>query len=163
MNSAYIRKMIAYNAWAHRRVWECIMALSEDEFVRDLDYSVGSIRNQVVHVMSVDQRWLARAQETEVPAHLKNEDFTTREAARVYFEDVLERYRRYTETVTDTQLAHEIRYHLPQRGGDKVNLVWEILAHVVNHGTDHRAQILAMLHRMGKATVEQDLMFYLWD
>jgi uncharacterized damage-inducible protein DinB len=33
--------------------------------------------------------------------------------------------------------------------------------HVINHGTDHRAQILAMLNQLGGETVEQDLIFYL--
>jgi uncharacterized damage-inducible protein DinB len=36
-----------------------------------------------------------------------------------------------------------------------------ILLHVINHGTDHRAQILAMLNQLGGETVEQDLIFYL--
>jgi len=39
--------------------------------------------------------------------------------------------------------------------------VAETLLHVVNHGTDHRAQILAMLHGMGAPTVAQDLLFYM--
>jgi uncharacterized damage-inducible protein DinB len=37
------------------------------------------------------------------------------------------------------------------------------LAHVVNHGTDHRGQILATLHGLGAPTVEQDMMFFLWE
>jgi uncharacterized damage-inducible protein DinB len=40
---------------------------------------------------------------------------------------------------------------------------WQILAHVVNHGTDHRAQVLDLLHRLGAPNVEQDLIYYLWD
>ena len=39
----------------------------------------------------------------------------------------------------------------------------EVLIHVVNHGTDHRAQILARLHELGAPTLEQDLMLYLWE
>ena len=40
---------------------------------------------------------------------------------------------------------------------------WQILLHMVNHGTDHRAQILARLHELGAPTTEQDLVLYLWN
>ena len=50
------------------------------------------------------------------------------------------------------------RYSEPQRTGRR-----EVLLHMVNHGTDHRAQILARLHELGAETVEQDLMLYLWE
>jgi uncharacterized damage-inducible protein DinB len=36
-----------------------------------------------------------------------------------------------------------------------------VLLHVVNHGTDHRAQILGMIDRMDGPTIEQDLIFFL--
>ena len=36
-----------------------------------------------------------------------------------------------------------------------------ILLHVFNHGTDHRAQALAMIDRLGGETVGQDLLTYL--
>jgi uncharacterized damage-inducible protein DinB len=56
-----------------------------------------------------------------------------------------------------------VEYDLPQRGGMKHDLVWQILAHMVNHGTDHRAQVLAVLYSLGAPTIEQDLMFCLWE
>jgi uncharacterized damage-inducible protein DinB len=36
------------------------------------------------------------------------------------------------------------------------------VAHVVNHGTDHRAQVLRILYELGAPTFEQDIMEYLW-
>ena len=40
--------------------------------------------------------------------------------------------------------------------------VWQVLIHVANHGTDHRAQILRALHDLGIPTFDQDLILYLW-
>jgi uncharacterized damage-inducible protein DinB len=34
---------------------------------------------------------------------------------------------------------------------------------VVNHGTDHRAQILRLLHDFGVNTTGQDYIFYVYD
>jgi len=38
--------------------------------------------------------------------------------------------------------------------------VWQTLLHLVNHGTDHRAQVLRALHDFDAPTFEQDLLFY---
>ncbi|MBE2271224.1 MAG: hypothetical protein IAE80_23520, partial [Anaerolinea sp.] len=38
--------------------------------------------------------------------------------------------------------------------------MWKLMLHVVNHGTDHRAQVLAMLHSLGAPTFAQDMVFH---
>jgi uncharacterized damage-inducible protein DinB len=139
------------------------MQLSDEQFIQDLDYSIGSIRNQVVHVMSVDQRWLARVAGTELPARLNAEDFVTRVETRAQWDAIEANNRAIVYSLSDADLDRVLTYDLPHRGGLKHDAVWQIIAHVVNHGTDHRAQILSMLHRLGASTVEQDLMFYLWE
>ena len=37
----------------------------------------------------------------------------------------------------------------------------QTLLHMINHGTDHRAQTLAMMHGMGAETIAQDYSKYL--
>jgi hypothetical protein len=46
---------------------------------------------------------------------------------------------------------------------DKVIIVWQVLLHVVNHGTDHRAQLLRLLNDLGVKTGPQDYIFYVYD
>jgi len=43
---------------------------------------------------------------------------------------------------------------------DKDLMLWQVLIHVVNHGMDHRAQILRLLHDLGVKTTSQDYIFY---
>ncbi len=40
---------------------------------------------------------------------------------------------------------------------------WQVILHVVNHGTDHRAQVLRVLHDIGAPTFNQDLIIHLWQ
>jgi uncharacterized damage-inducible protein DinB len=42
----------------------------------------------------------------------------------------------------------------------KYSELWEVFFGVVNHGTNHNAQILALLHQYGAPTVEQGYYFY---
>jgi uncharacterized damage-inducible protein DinB len=48
-------------------------------------------------------------------------------------------------------------------GEDKDLVQWQVLLHVVNHGTDHRAQTLRLLNDLGVKTVSQDYIFYVYD
>ncbi len=43
---------------------------------------------------------------------------------------------------------------------DRDLIVWQVLLHVVNHGTDHRAQLLRLLNELGVETTWQDYIFY---
>jgi uncharacterized damage-inducible protein DinB len=158
-----IRTLFEYHFALNRRVWdECISALTDEQFTRDLAYSLGAIRNQTVHMMSVDQRWLARLRQMEVPASLKPLDFLDRSAVRVYWDRVEADIRAYLSGLTDADLT-AIRHYPTSRRGPSTSEVWQILVHVVNHGTDHRAQLLAMLFQLGAPTLEQDMMLYWWD
>jgi uncharacterized damage-inducible protein DinB len=46
---------------------------------------------------------------------------------------------------------------------DQDLIVWQVLLHVVNHGTDHRAQLLRLLNDLGVKTTSQDYIFYVYD
>jgi uncharacterized damage-inducible protein DinB len=55
-----------------------------------------------------------------------------------------------------------VHWEIRTRGLSCDNQRWELLMHIANHATDHRAQILAMLHHhFGVKTIEQDMIFYL--
>ncbi len=137
VNAECLRSLLQYNYDMHRRVWACIEHLS-------------------------DSRWLARVQGEPPPAHLVGGDFPTRAAVRVYWDVVEARVRGYSDTMDDAALQCVHHFDMPHRGGSRTASVWQILAHVVNHGTDHRAQVLALLHHFGAPTLEQDFILYLW-
>jgi uncharacterized damage-inducible protein DinB len=46
---------------------------------------------------------------------------------------------------------------------DRDLILWQVLLHVINHGTDHRAQLLRFLNDLGVKTTSQDFMFYVYD
>jgi uncharacterized damage-inducible protein DinB len=164
MTPTSIRRLFDYSYWAFERVWDCIMDLSDAQFTKDIDYSVGSIRNHVVHMMSLDLRWIRRVQGTTVPPLMPFEIFNTRADAKAKWDDIKDEVLTYVYSLDQAGLDEPVRYEIRtsllglQRGR------WELLLHVANHGTDHRAQLLAMLHtHFGVKTVEQDLIFYLMD
>ena len=161
MDADMFRTMYEYHMALNRRVWtECVMQLTDEQFTQDVDYSHGSIRGQTVHLMSVDRRWFAGLQGEET-GHLYPEDFADRVAVRAQWDEIEVGMGRYLAALTTDMLRQPVRF-VSNRMGEVEIIPWEVLLHVVNHGTDHRAQMLSMLHPLGAPTLEQDLMIHLW-
>jgi uncharacterized damage-inducible protein DinB len=103
-------------------------------------------------MMSIDERWFSGLRGAPLPDFLKPADYPDRAAVRAYWDVVESTMCNYLEILTDSQLSAPM---------DNLQ-VWQVLIHVANHGTDHRAQVLAMLNTMGITTFPQDFIFHLW-
>ena len=153
MTPEAIRQLYDYHFTINRKVWDaCIAPLSEEQYTRELGYSVGSIRNQMVHLMSVEARWFGGLVGAEVPDHANPEDYPNRAALRARWDAVENQMRAYLAGLSEEEANREFRPGM---------LVWQVLVHVVNHATDHRAQILLALNQMGVETFAQDYFYYL--
>lgn len=162
MKTNEIITIFDYNFWAFERVWDCISQLSDEQFVEEIDYSTGSIRNLVVHLMSGNRNWMSRLQGSEMPTRLVFEDFDTPSTTKAKWDELRKEFLNYLVSLNQEQLDETVNWELPARGLKLGNLRWEILLHVANHATDHRAQILAILHHhFHVKTVEQDMIIYL--
>jgi uncharacterized damage-inducible protein DinB len=152
----YIRTLIDYDYALYRRVWDSIMQLTDAQFVQDVNYSHGSIRNQIVHVAEVDERWLRGLQEhpNARQFNLDPTDYPTRASARALWDSTALKVTDYVASLGEGDLERQ-----PQ---GMYGPIWQVLAHMVNHGTDHRAQILRVLHDFGAPTFDQDLIIHLW-
>jgi uncharacterized damage-inducible protein DinB len=59
MNADAIRHFYEYHFSENRKLWDtCISILSPSQFTQPVNYSHGSVRNQVVHLINTDSMWL---------------------------------------------------------------------------------------------------------
>jgi uncharacterized damage-inducible protein DinB len=161
MNIDVIRMLYDYNYRAHRRVWdECIMALTDDQFKQPVPYSIGSLHQQVVHTISAEWIWFSRLCGISPTAMLQADDYPTRDIIREKWDSVEAVVRDYLGATSDAHLEETFDYQ-QTNGVLRQDKRLDILLHVINHGTDHRAQMLRILHDFGAPTIEQDIIFYL--
>lgn len=160
MNADAFRQFYDYHFSENRKLWDTyVMALSQEQFTQKVDYSVGSIRNHIVHLMSVDDAWFSGLRGVEMPEWLDPADFDDRGKIRTHWDGVEKRMRDYLG-----QLGDEMLFKKPFTDEEDKDLVlWQVLLHVVNHGTDHRAQLLRLLNDLGLDTGPQDYVFHLYD
>jgi uncharacterized damage-inducible protein DinB len=154
----WIKTIWDYNYWAHHQMLDCVAHLADDDFKRPVDYSMGSVNQQIVHVMWAECVWYARIHRLPRPV-FTHHDYPTVQAIRTKWEAVEADWRKYLDSISEADLSGTFDY---TRGNDEAvtSIVREILWHVVNHGTDHRAQILQLCHTYGAPTFEQDMFFY---
>ncbi len=150
-----IQTFVEYDIAMTRRVWESILGITDEQYLHDDPYSRGSIRNLMVHLASTERRWLAGLKNEPDVGHVKFEDFPERQQGKDFFEDVAADLHSYTAGLTEAQLD-EKPHDVPATRVD-------VLLHLVNHGTDHRATVLEMLYRIGASTFEQDFIMWLWQ
>jgi uncharacterized damage-inducible protein DinB len=154
MNADSFRHLYNYHFTINRKIWdECIVPLDQDLFVQKVDYSVGSARNQVVHMLNIDERWFCGLRGAAVPGFINPVYYFQKDKIRAKWDQVEADMTEYLGDLRDDML-------MTHPFGDSFEL-WQVLLHVANHGTDHRAQLLALLHRLGVKTFPQDYFFYL--
>ncbi len=153
LSAEVARTLIGYHIASNEQLWASIDTLSDEQFAAPVPYSHGSVRQHLIHMMSVDRRWLEGVQGRRV-AHLSADDYPDRDTVRRQFADIAEHLRTYADSLTDDTLMQAP----PSMPGP----LWQVVAHLVNHGTDHRAQVLRLLHDYGAPTFDQDLIIHLW-
>jgi uncharacterized damage-inducible protein DinB len=159
MNANAFRQFYDYHFAENRKIWDtCITSLSEEQFTQAVDYSHGSVRNQIVHIMSTDEAWFSGLRGVEFPEPFNPAEVDDREIIRTHWDNVEQNMRAYLATLRDDMV-----FEKPfAEGEDKDLILWQVLLHVANHGTDHRAQLLRLLNDLGVKTEYQDYIFYVY-
>jgi len=160
MNANRFRHLYEYHFALNRKLWdECIVPLTDEQFTRKVEYSVGSVRNQVVHMLNIEDRWFSGLRGEPVPDFARFEEYVERTPIRKKWDGVESRMQAYLKDLQDDELDSQ-----PFMASDKdPTALWQILLHVANHGTDHRAQLLRILNELGVKTFPQDYIIYTWE
>lgn len=161
MHAEALRHFYGYHFAENRALWERHVAqLSAEQFTQPLAYAHGSVRDQVAHLMEVDDVWFSELQGVEPLPPLAAGPGDDRALLRDRWDAIEQRMRAYLTTLEDEVLDTR---PIQEPDEDRGLLVWQVLLHVVNHGTDHRAQLLRSLHDLGLETSSQDYIFYVYD
>lgn len=160
MNADAFRYLYDYHFAENRKIWNRhIQPMPQAQFIQADAYSIGSVRNQIVHLISCDETWFSPLRGLEVPEPLNPEDYADKAKIRQYWDKVEQEMRDYLATLRD-----EMLFTKPFPAGEDENLMlWQVLLHVVNHGTDHRAQILRLINDLGQRTGPQDFIFHVYE
>ena len=160
MNKEEIALLYDYNYWANARVLQAATKVSREQFVAPARLSQGSLHGALAHTLGTEVVWRLRFQEgISVTALLAESDFPTLEALQARWADEERKMRGYLASLTDDALTAKLTYKNTQ-GAPFENVLWHLLVHVVNHGTQFRGEAAVALTEYGQSPGNLDLLAF---
>jgi uncharacterized damage-inducible protein DinB len=148
MNHADLTTMLEFHYWARDRVLEAVEKLTPEQYTRDLGSSFRSVRDTLVHLLSADSNWLKRWRGTSPTTMLDPAEFPDVATLRTAWTAQEAQIRSFLASLDDNAVTRAIDYKTLD-GKPFTSAFWEMLHHVVNHGTYHRGQVQTMLRQLG--------------
>jgi uncharacterized damage-inducible protein DinB len=160
MNADAFRHFFNYHFSENRKIWEHIASLSFEQFTQAVNYSHGPVRDQIIHLIDVEDVWFSELRGVEPLEPLPSSGVDDRDVIRAHWDKVEHNIHVYLASLEDDMVFSK---PIKEPEEDKDLIVWQVLLHVANHATDHRAQLLRVLHDLGVETKSQDYIFYVYD
>jgi uncharacterized damage-inducible protein DinB len=153
-NADWIRELYAYNEWANARVLAVASGLNDTQ-LREERAGMASIADSLRHIASAQHGWWCfwtsteRVHLPEVPAE------GVMEAVRDWLGRSHEELRRFGESLDDAALEQTYQ-DTDDEGRPVMFRLWEMMVHVVNHGTQHRSEVATILTLLRRSPGDLD-------
>jgi uncharacterized damage-inducible protein DinB len=144
-----IRFLFGYDRWATRRVLDTLDGLDDAVWSRANDLGDRGLGGILVHHLGASVRWRIWLDTQGHGPELELEPLPTIEELRERWEAEWIAVDAWQSTWSEPLVEHPL----------EVVPVWQMLVHVVNHGTQHRSEAAALLTAQGRSPGELDL----WD
>jgi uncharacterized damage-inducible protein DinB len=150
MNFQALQTLIDYHYWARDRMLDAAERLTAEQFTKPLGNSFPSVRDTLVHLFSADWVWCARWEGDSPRTMLDPVTFPDVASIRVVWTEHEQKVRGILARLGDNGIARIIEYR-SLKGVPQAEPFWQILQHLVNHGSYHRGQVTTLLRQLGAA------------
>jgi uncharacterized damage-inducible protein DinB len=138
-------ELFRHNAWANQLLFDACEELSDAQLDATVVGTYGNIRDTLTHLVGAQERYVeALTQAGSITAFRERAPFpgvaALRDGARTSSEALIELAAQAQSGATVTTTWRGERATLP---------VWLLLVQAINHATEHRAQVAAILTQQG--------------
>jgi uncharacterized damage-inducible protein DinB len=162
MNKQDIQLLYRYNRWANERILDTTANVGDQHFLTPASYSHGGLRGTLTHTLFAEWLWRRRWEGESPTSGMKPEDFPTIASLRARWDEEEKALKAFVDSLTDERLNTIFQYKTT-RGDEMENILWHAMAHLVNHGTQHRSEAAAMLTELGHSPGNIDFIIFLRD
>ncbi len=161
MHAEAIRLLVEYNYWATHRLLAAAEQCAPEQLTASEPMSWDSVMGTFGHILSAEWAWRQRCQLGVSPTKMLDpHQFAALAALRQRWDAEESALRGYVNGLSDADLLRVVEYQNTS-GKPFRRVLWQILLHVVNHGTQHRGEIALYLTGFGHSPGDIDLsVFY---
>ena len=160
MNKNYIQTLYRYDQWANARILDTAAKLSPEQFLAPSEHPHRYLRGVLTHILFAEWIWRKRWSGESLTTRLKPEDFPTFESLRSRWQTEETELMKFVEEITEEKLNAPFQYTSIE-GVKYENSLCEAMAHVVNHGTQHRSEAAILLTELGHSPGDLDMILFL--
>jgi uncharacterized damage-inducible protein DinB len=160
MNKQDIQLWFDYNQWANTRILKAASALTDEQFLSSASFPYGGLRGTLTHTLFAEWLWRKRWEGESPTVGPKPEDFPTFQALKTRWAEEEEKLMKFVASCSEDKLNQVVQYK-SLKGDPFENVLWQMMAHVVNHGTQHRSEAAAMLTDLGHSPGDIDMILFL--
>jgi uncharacterized damage-inducible protein DinB len=159
-NKDALKRLLDYTVWANHRVVRAAVVLSPEDFRKDMGSSHGGVRGTLTHMLSAEWMWLERFKGVSPERPIDESEFPDLISLRDRWTAIEEHRAAWFESLSEDAVSKRIR-HTTAKGVEHEAPLWQLVQHVANHATYHRAQVITLLRVLGVTPVSTDLL--VWD
>ena len=159
MKTEDFRLLYDFNTWANQRTLEACVALTPEQFTRDLGSSFKSVRDTLAHIYGAQWIWLERWHGRAPTTFPAAADFPDFETTGTRFAEIDRNLVDYAASLNADDIQRVIEFKT-MAGAPNAQPLWQMLQHVANHSTYHRGQIATLLRQLGAKPASTDLIFF---
>jgi len=147
-----IRDLFAFDRWATERILVALDGIDDATWTATQVVDERGLGGILVHHLGATQRWRHGLAEDGIESRPEKEPLPSPAALRAAWAAELVAFEAWLATLDDAWLA----------GDDEGVRFWQMLAHVVNHGTQHRSEAAAILTQAGRSPGDLDMIDF-WE
>jgi len=160
MNKQDILILYKYNQWANTLILNTASNVTQEQYLAPALFPHGGLRGTLVHALFAEWIWRNRWEGTSPNYRLKPEEFPTFEDLRKRWLEEEKSLMDFVDHVPDEKLNNTFSYNSTS-GTLHKRVLWQAMAHLVNHGTQHRTEAAAILTDLGHSPGDIDMIYFL--
>lgn len=148
MTKQYFKELAEFYLWATNIVCGWLEQIDDAQWNQEIISSFSSIQKTVLHIISAENTWLQRFNKAEKSVVLQNEFKGTKQEHINLWKKTSAEMKSFIESLNEDELNTNLDYK--RANGEAYSMpFYQLIAHVVNHATYHRGQLVTMLRQTG--------------
>ncbi len=168
-DAAFFQLLLNYSHWVNGQIMDRAREASDSDYMADADgLSFGSLHATLIHIMTSEIIWLARWTGETPPEWVakvrQSEEIARNEIPSLAallepWQENSRRFRNFAQALTDEAVAARLAYR-DLSGNESEQPLRELIAHVVNHGTQYRAEASVRLTQLRLSPGDMDFVAF---